>query len=338
MIHTITLNPTLDRTLTIERFHVGGTFKASRCELHPAGKGINVARVAATLGAPVVAVALVGAQDQGAFAAALAEAHVIHALYRLPGRTRNSITILDPLDRTETHLREEGTVPSSEAMSWVEDRLAQVEAGDWVVFAGSLPPEVPAEMYRDLVRACARRGAHTVLDTSGPALLAGVDAPPTLLKPNLFELGQIDRCQPDVAVEKDLTQLAIDDVLAAARRVQCRGVEIVVVSLGERGVLGLDADGRAWHASVTLEQTVVDAVGSGDALAAGLVVALARGEPFSSVLRLGVACGAANTLVSGAGCCRAGDVERLAARAVVTPLDGRHPYPARVSQSGCSML
>jgi fructose-1-phosphate kinase PfkB-like protein len=84
--------------------------------------------------------------------------------------------------------------------------------------------------------------------------------------------------------------------------------------------LGIDRDGRAWKARVLLDVPVVDAVGSGDALAGGLVLALARGDAFPEVLRLGVACGAANTLVAGAGRCRRADVERLVARAKVDQL------------------
>ena len=63
MIYTLTLNPTIDHTLTIEAFRVGGTFKAAHAARQPAGKGINVARVAATLGEPVVALGLVGESE-----------------------------------------------------------------------------------------------------------------------------------------------------------------------------------------------------------------------------------------------------------------------------------
>ena len=87
------------------------------------------------------------------------------------------------------------------------------------------------------------------------------------------------------------------------------------------GVDRLDEEGRAWHVWTTLDRFVVNAVGSGDALAAGLVVAMARGDPFEVALRLGVACGAANTLVAGAGRCAVEDVERLAQRAVAERLD-----------------
>jgi fructose-1-phosphate kinase PfkB-like protein len=253
----------------------------------------------------------------------------------VPGGTRISVTILDPGlgsgAQTETHVREPGVAPPSEGLAQVQARLARLSATDWVVMAGSLPPGVPVETYRDLIRLCARAGARTCLDANGPPLVAGVDAPPALLKVNLFELCQVDeaaalgRERIEGLVER-ARGLAMGETVALARRVQARGVETVVVTLGERGAIGVAPSGRAWHAQTRLEQPAVDAVGSGDAFGAGLVVALCRGAApdgdaaLGEALRLGVACGAANALLAGAGRCRRDDVERLAARAVVNEI------------------
>lgn len=320
MIYTITLNPSIDRTLVVEGFGVGGTFKAAHSSLLPAGKGINVARVAAALGERVAALGLVGRDDAPAFAAALDQAGVENRLTPIPGASRASVTILDPTRHTETHVREGGPEPPQWALDRVRADVQRAGAGDWVVLAGSLPPGLPAGTYSDLIRACADRGAYTVLDTSGPALLDAADARPTAIKPNLFELWQMDRGEADVTAEQRVSAVSIPDVLSAAHRVQTRGISMIVVSLGERGVLGLDGRGGAWLARVALDRPVVDTVGSGDALVGGWVVALSRGCPFQEALRLGVACGAANTLVAGAGLCQIGDVRRLAAAASVRTL------------------
>jgi 1-phosphofructokinase family hexose kinase len=320
MIYTVTLNATVDRTLVIKDLHVGGTFKASSSDLLVAGKGVNVARTAATLGEPVTALGIVGAHEEAMFASALAEMGIENGLLAVPGATRISVTILDPSSGTQTHLREQGIAPPAEALAHIEAALDATREGDWVVFSGSLPPGIPVEIYRTLVRLCRRRGARTLLDANGPALIYGVEAPPTLLKPNLFELWQLDCRRAEVTAEQDLGGVPLGDVLAAAHRVRAVGLAQIVVSLGERGVMGLDKDGLGWYARTNLDRPVVNAVGSGDALAAGLVVALARGDSFQAALRLGVACGAANTLVAGAGRCAVSDVERLARRAVVEQL------------------
>jgi tagatose 6-phosphate kinase len=320
VIYTVTLNPTIDRTLIVDRFHIGGTFKTSHSELLPAGKGVNVARVVAMLGEPVAALGLVGEHDAALFDVALVEAGISNRLVPVPGLTRSSVTILDPVEGTETHLREQGSVPPAEALARVETSLEGVCPGDWVVLSGSLPPGVPVDTYRTLIRLCARRGAYTLFDASGPPLLSGIGGAPTLLKPNLFELWQADGGQAEAMTERTPTELDTGHVADVARRIQARGIAQVVVSRGEQGVVGLGRDGRVWRARTVLDRPVIDAVGSGDALAAGLVVALAREEPFPSALALGVACGAANTLVAGAGRCQVSDIDRLWAKAIVSEL------------------
>jgi len=317
MIYTVTLNPTIDRAMTVPRFAVGGTYKADECTCQAAGKGINVARVASTLEEPAIALGLVGRQDQPFFAEALAAIGVESRLVPVPGPTRISVTVLDPVAGTGTHLRELGAIPPAGSLEEVLATLDDLSAGDWVVLSGSLPPGLREDTYGVLIEHCRQRGAQTVLDTSGAALLAAVDAGPTLLKPNLFELWQIDCRQADVSAEHNPEEWAVDEICAAARRLLARGLQRVVVSLGARGVLGIEEGGAAWRAAVTLDQPVVDTVGCGDALAAGLVVSLARGESFVDALCLGVSCGAANALVRGAGRCERTDIERFFARAVV---------------------
>ena len=319
MIHTVTLNPTMDRTLTVEGFRVGGTFKALRSDVLPAGKGINVARVVATLDEPVAVLGLVGEAEAAAFATVLARAGVENRLTVFGGATRLSVTILDPIEHTETHLREPGAVPLPAVLDGVRAALESVQPGDWVILAGSLPPGLPPDTYCSLIRSCTSRGAQTLLDTSGPALLTALDAPPTTLKLNLFELWQLDGAYTPGGAEQEV-QLGTDEILDQAHRVQDRGVSIVVVTLGARGAIGVGADGRAWHAQVSLDRPAVDTVGSGDALAAGAVVALARHAPLAQALRLGVACGAANALVAGAGRCHRKDIERLVAQSSVIAL------------------
>jgi fructose-1-phosphate kinase PfkB-like protein len=234
----------------------------------------------------------------------------------VPGGTRISVTILDPERETETHVREPGVAPPVEGLNEVRAQLARLSPADWVVMAGSLPPGMGVETYRNLIQICTQAGAKTCLDANGAPLLSGVAGPPTVLKVNLFELCQVDGQQVEGLVER-ACELSLSELVAVARHVQSRGVEMVVVTLDERGAIGVGPSGRVWHAQTQLERPVVDAVGSGDAFSAGLVVALERGRTLDQALRLGVACGAANTLVAGAGRCDMDDIERLSARALV---------------------
>jgi 1-phosphofructokinase family hexose kinase len=276
--------------------------------------------VAAALGSSVVALGLVGQNEAELFGEMLSRAGIENRLIAIPGATRASVTILDRASRTETHLREPGWTPPPDALSRVEADVESLGAGDWVVFAGSLPPGLPDGTYEKLIRLCNLRGAHTLLDASGAALLCGVAASPTALKPNLFELWQIDQPRTSVAAEQNLSDVPMDDILAAARRLQDRGISQVIVSMGERGVLGLNPEGQAWAVRVALDRAAIDSVGSGDALVGGWVSGQQQGSSFLQSLRIGVACGAANTLVAGAGRLLGEDTERLLRRVQVKEL------------------
>ena len=177
-----------------------------------------------------------------------------------------------------------------------------------LVLSGSLPRGVAPDLYARLARATPA-GCRVVLDTSGPALAAGIAAGPHLVKPNRNELAALTGAPVD-----DLA-----DLVAAARRlVADHGVGAVVVSLGAAGALACDATG-GWLATAPPVR-VRSAVGAGDSMVGGLVVALDRGDPLPDALRLGVAAGTAAVLTDGTQLCRAADVARLRPTVTVRPV------------------
>src|SRR5690606_37759552 len=105
---------------------------------------------------------------------------------------------------------------------------AQTEPTEAVlVIAGSLPPEAPDDIVPDFVERGRRAGARVIVDTSGPALLTAADAGAHVLKPNARELAEA-------------TGLA--DPLAGAWELLRRGAALVLVSLGEEGIMAVSAD------------------------------------------------------------------------------------------------
>ena len=144
-------------------------------------------------------------------------------------------------------------------------QAAAVRAG-WVAACGSLPPGVPVEFYADLCRRCADQGVKVAVDTSGPALLAAVEARPALIKPNRDELA--------AAVGSKIE--TVQDVVDAAQVLRSWGAQAVLASLGADGaVLVTDAGAIAGEAPVAAPRS---SVGAGDALLAGFLAADASGE------------------------------------------------------------
>ena len=148
---------------------------------------------------------------------------------------------------------------------------------DWFALSGSLPPGVPATIYASLTALIRGYGKQVALDTSRDALREGLSAGPTIVKPNVDELRQ-------------LTGQALKEEGAigqAARQLLQGGTRLVVISMGERGALFVDAAQTllATPPSVMVKSTV----GAGDAMVAGLIAAQALGLSLAESARLATA-------------------------------------------------
>lgn len=288
MIITVTPNPAIDRTIIVPHLRLGQLHRARAVWDESGGKGMIVARVAGALGAGALCLGFVAGWLGGYLRALLDAEGMRHHLTPCTGETRINITLVDEASGVVTKVNEPGPKPSP---AEVEALLAAVEErlrpGDWLAICGSFPPGVAAETCAELVRRGRRAGARVALDTSGRPLAAGAAAGPTLLKPNLAELDEL-------AGRRHRT---LGEVVVTARQQLEQGCDLVVVTLGARGAVAVAADG--WAHLAPPRQHPAQAVGAGDALLAGLLVALERGESWREALSLGVAAGTAMAATPG---------------------------------------
>jgi 1-phosphofructokinase family hexose kinase len=304
MIITVTLNSAVDVAATLSRLEVGAVNRSHTVEMFPGGKGVNVAKAVAALGGDVLATGFVGCGPVGGLLQqALTEAGVRHHFIGLPGDTRLTFLLYDETGHTETIVNNPaGYRVSPEGFQALRDRLSGLAGPrDLVVLSGSVAEGCRPDAYAELIRALADAGAKAVLDTSGEALARGVEARPFMVKPTARELADLIGWRPQTDHE----------VLAAAREISARGVEAVVVSLGARGAIAVRA-GDA-YAVRPPAATVISAIGAGDAMVGGMVVALSRGETFAEALRLGTAAAVSSLRRHGAGMCIKAEADRLTA-------------------------
>jgi tagatose 6-phosphate kinase len=206
--------------------------------------------------------------------------------------------ILEPGPQVDTHTREELCARF----------LALARESTLAVLSGSTPPGFHEGAYGDLVASLRDAGVRCLVDASGGLLRRAVEARPFLVKPNREEAAA-------------LSGEPVEGTKAAARVARAlavRGVGMPIVSLGAAGAVAV-SEGRAVHASVSVPGAKYP-VGSGDCLLGGVAVALARQEGLEDVLRLGVACGAANTLSAETGWIRREDVDALRPRVACIPI------------------
>ncbi|WP_410660117.1 1-phosphofructokinase [Amycolatopsis sp. lyj-112] len=307
MFVTVTANPSVDRTIEVDRLARGELHRATRTQVHPGGKGVNVARALVRNGVKARAVVPVGGAEGTQLVALLTEYSVDVVRVPTAGAVRCNISVIEP-DGTVTKLNEAGPPLTGDDSVAIRDAvLSVVSDAEGVVLAGSLPPGAPDDFYADLIGRLRGVGVDIAVDTSGPAFLAAVKAGPALVKPNLHELEE--------AAGRELPTLG--DVIAASRELREQGAGAVLASLGGRGAVLVDGNG-VWHADAPAE--VRCTVGAGDALLAGFLSAGGKGP---DALGEAVAWGAAAVSLPGSTMPGATDIKGRVAR-----IDAR-PDPAR---------
>jgi 1-phosphofructokinase len=258
VIVTVTPNPSIDRTLEIDRLERGALIRAKRSTAEAAGKGVNVSCALSEMGGATVAVLPLAQGSSGTYLALLAKATPIVAV-PIAGSIRTNVSVIEA-DGTVTKLNEPGPELVSDDVDAILAAATAVPGADWIVGCGSLPPGAPVDFYARLAGRVSA-GTRVAIDTSAEALGAALCAGVALIKPNLSEL--------ETLVAQPLATLG--EAAAAARGVIARGCQAVLLSLGPDGALFVDA-ATASHAEAPIDD-VLNTVGAGDALLAGFLAA-----------------------------------------------------------------
>ena len=308
MIYTVTLNPTLDRTMHLARLTVGELNRATHSRTDLSGKGINVSVALRRFGVQSVMMGFrAGVYGRILFQGLSEMGHTCDCV-EVAGETRSNITVIDTAQGITTKLNEPGPTVTDRDINALAQRLRErVGRGDVCVFSGSLPPGAPVDTYQRLIEVVQERGTDAVLDTSGPALRAGCEAGPNLVKPNGIEAAELT----GLAYDHD-AQLA--EGLAAILE---RGPQGVLLTMGSRGAALAERSPvgapEMWLARPP-EIRELSAVGAGDASLAGLLWARERGLCREECVRWAVAAGTATARADGSSIPSLAHMEEIYAR------------------------
>jgi 1-phosphofructokinase family hexose kinase len=288
VIYTVTLNPSLDKTLSVPDLRPGEVHRARVIRQDCGGKGVNVSRALRLLGIESEIVALFAGATGRRLQAGLDTTHFRGHYLWLDGETRQNITLFDESRHQYTKLNEPGPVLDPEHLAQLDQLIRQLASpGDLWAFCGSLPPGAPAALYARLIALIQQRGGRAFLDSSGPALRAGLAAGPFAIKPNSEEAGEL--------LGRTLTDDA--DHARAALAFQAGGTSIVALSRGSDGlVLGME---DKLLVAKPPPVAALSPIGAGDASLAGLLWSLAEEcTPQETASRI-VACGTAAAMQEG---------------------------------------
>ena len=299
MIYTITLNPALDRTLWIQKVRDDVSNRILEEKSFAGGKSVDVSKVLKNLGVDNIALGFVGGFAGRELEGRLLNEGIETDFVRVSGETRTNIIIHETGTGKQLAFNASGPeIKPDELMQFIE-QLEKLPCGDVVAIGGSIPLGVSPEIYRKIISLVKRCQAKVVLDVDGEALRQGIKALPNVIKPNIHELSEL--------AGRELKGL--DDVVSAARSINQQGVEIVLVSMGAKGIL-LVSDGQQYLAvppNVNVESTI----GAGDSSVAGFVSGLVQGKDLKQCLIYAVAAGTATTLRQGTALCQKDDFERI---------------------------
>jgi 6-phosphofructokinase 2 len=310
MIYTITLNPALDRTIWIDRIRDDVSNRILEEKSFAGGKSIDVSKVLKNFGVENTALGFVGGFAGRELEGRLLNDGIQSNFVRVSGETRTNIVIHERETGRQIVFNARGPeIRPSELMQFVE-LIEDLPCADVVTIGGSLPLGVSPEIYRKIITLVKRCPATVALDVDGAALKVGIQARPNVIKPNIHELSEL--------VGRELTE--IGEILAAAREVNGQGVEIVLVSMGGRGIL-LVADGKE-YLGVPPAVKVESTVGAGDSSVAGFISGLVRGKDLKQCLKYAVAAGTATTLQQGTALCQMKDFQRIVAQVSLQVLKG----------------
>ena len=257
MIVTLTLNPSVDRTIFIDRLELGAVTRVDRATVEPAGKGVNVARALHANGVATRAVIPVGGNEGAVEHEMLTGEGLDVVAVPIAGAIRSNVSVVER-DGRVTKLNEPGPRLTGDEVERLLSAAAEgVGRGDWLVVSGSMPPGVSPDVYGELTTRIRTSGGRIAVDTSGPPLGTAIDHAADLVKPNLGEAEEW--------AEAPLATLG--DVVDTAHRMLQRGVGAVLASLGQAGAVLVTRD-VALHGLVEVDE-VRNTVGAGDALLAG---------------------------------------------------------------------
>lgn len=310
MIYTVTLNPAVDRELTVPEIEFDSVLRATDWRVDFGGKGFNVSRMLNALGVSSVALGFAGGRSGELLRDGLESLGIKTDFVWVQDETRTNVSLVTEAHDRYVKANEPGpTISEGERQDLAEKIRTLAGPGDWWVLAGSLPPGVPATIYAELIQSVHQAGGFAILDTSGAALVAGCEAKPYLVKPNELEAA-------------NLTGLPVQseaEIRAAALAIQAQGIPYVAISLGKDGAMLTDGQ-EAWFVdSPPIEEH--NPIGAGDSMVGGLVWGLSQGVSPADALLKGVACGAATASLSGTAVGSFDLVEALISRVSIRAMD-----------------
>ncbi|WP_299997107.1 1-phosphofructokinase [uncultured Clostridium sp.] len=299
MILVVNLNASVDKKYEMINLNKGSVMRVRRVENTPGGKGIHVANVATILDEECLVTGFLGGKTGEFIEESLENYGIKSDFIKIKGETRECLAIITD-DSTQTEILEPGPViDENEQVRFIEKFNKLSEIANIIVISGSVPQNIKTTFYKDLIEIANKKNKKVLLDTSGFLLNEGIKGKPYFIKPNKDEIEALTGRKIE----------SINDAINEVKYFQNKGIEFVIISLGEEGsIAGFNK--KIYKVSVP-KVNAVNPVGSGDSYVAGIAIGLARNYDIKDMLKLASACGTANAMENETGCVKKEVVNKL---------------------------
>lgn len=285
MVYTVTFNPAVDYIVHTKELIPGATNRSDSEEIYFGGKGINVSIVLSELGVKSKALGFAAGFTGEAIEKGVAEKGIDAEFVHLKeGFSRINVKIKSG---EETELNGQGPNITDEAIAELFAKLDEIQDGDTLVLAGSIPSSLPADIYERILERLSGKKIRAVVDATKDLLLNVLKYRPFLIKPNNFELGEIFGAE----------MKSTEDIVKYAGKLKEMGARNVLVSMAGDGAVLLDENGQT-HVCGVCRGRVKNSVGAGDSMVAGFIAGCEKGD-YEYALKLGTASGGATAFSEG---------------------------------------
>lgn len=311
MIVTVTANTTIDYTVFVPQFEMNRTMRAVNQVYSMGGKPTDASWILGENGITSLALGFAAGNTGERVKAMLHARGVQTDFIEVGGETRINVVIISENDGGHATITTSTLDINERHINELRGKLlAALPEASCVVIGGTLPKLMQPAFYPEFIALARRRDVPVIFDADEPNLSAGLEARPTYIKPNRDELSRLTG-QPVNTV---------DEAYRAGRALYEQYGTCPIITLGGDGGLAVLPD-RAYRIP-PIPVEVVSPAGAGDAVLAGLALALERGLPIEEGLRFGFAAATAVCLMPGTADCRREDVERFLPQVELLPYPG----------------
>ena len=285
MIYTVTLNPSIDYVIKVDKLTTGNINRVNEEHVYPGGKGINVTRILKSLDNDNIALGFVSGFTGDYIINSLQELNLKSDFIKVKqGFTRINVKVKS---EEETEINGQGPKISEEELNQFYKVIDKLVDGDILILSGSIPSCLDERLYESIMKKVEDRDIKVIVDATKNLLLNVLKYKPFLIKPNNHELAEMFN------VELNSTE----DVVFYARKLKEKGAQNVLISMGKDGALLVTENDEVFASSVAKGE-VINSVGAGDSMVAGFIAGYLKSNSYEEALRLGAASGGATAFSS----------------------------------------